>query len=173
MCSNLVNNKKNFMSPQTVLPLLPFAWNLPSIVSTKYVKEFYKWCTTHFYWFKAHLSFENDISSSFGLLFIVIMASLVAQMVKNLPVMRTWVRSLGWEDTLEEGMATHSSILPGEFNGQRSLAGYSPGGHKESGMTEQLSIAQWCSFSRLWQRFCSWPNFSQAPEPSPRPSCKI
>ena len=33
-------------------------------------------------------------------------------MVKNLPAMReTWVRSLGWEDPLEEGMATHSSIL--------------------------------------------------------------
>ena len=39
-------------------------------------------------------------------------ASLVAQMVKNLPAMReTWVRSLGWEDPLEDGMATHSSIL--------------------------------------------------------------
>ena len=35
-----------------------------------------------------------------------------SQMVKNLPAMReTWVRSLGWEDPLEEGMATHSSIL--------------------------------------------------------------
>ena len=33
-------------------------------------------------------------------------------MVKNLPAMQeTWVRSLGWEDPLEEGMATHSSIL--------------------------------------------------------------
>ena len=39
-------------------------------------------------------------------------ASLVAQMVKNLPaVQETWVRSLGWEDPLEKGMATHSSIL--------------------------------------------------------------
>ena len=39
-------------------------------------------------------------------------ASLVAQMVKNLPAMQdTWVRSLDWEDPLEEGMATHSSIL--------------------------------------------------------------
>ena len=38
--------------------------------------------------------------------------SLVAQMVKNPPAMReTWVQSLGWEDPLEEGMATHSSIL--------------------------------------------------------------
>ena len=39
-------------------------------------------------------------------------ASLVAQTVKNLPTMReTWVRSLDWEDPLEESMATHSSIL--------------------------------------------------------------
>ena len=39
-------------------------------------------------------------------------ASLVAQMVKNLPAMwETWVQSLGWEDPLEEDMATHSSIL--------------------------------------------------------------
>ena len=39
-------------------------------------------------------------------------ASLVAQMVKNLPAMwETWVQSLGWEDPLEKGMTTHSSIL--------------------------------------------------------------
>ena len=39
-------------------------------------------------------------------------ASLVAQMVKNPPVKReTWIGSLGWEDPLEEGVATHSSIL--------------------------------------------------------------
>ena len=39
-------------------------------------------------------------------------ASLVAQTVKNPPTMQeTWVWSLGWEDPLEEGMATHSSIL--------------------------------------------------------------
>ena len=38
-------------------------------------------------------------------------ASLVAQLVKNPPAMQTWVQSLGWEDPLEEGMATHFSIL--------------------------------------------------------------
>ena len=44
--------------------------------------------------------------------YIYIQASLVAQLVKNPPVIReTWVQSLGWEDPLEEGMATHSSIL--------------------------------------------------------------
>ena len=37
---------------------------------------------------------------------------LVAQLVKNLPSMQeTWVRSLGWEDPMEKGMATHSSIM--------------------------------------------------------------
>ena len=40
------------------------------------------------------------------------LASLVAQLVKNLPTIReTWVQSLGWEDSLEKGKATHSSIL--------------------------------------------------------------
>jgi len=38
--------------------------------------------------------------------------SLVAQIIKNPPaIWGTWVRSLGWEDALEEGMAIHSSIL--------------------------------------------------------------
>ena len=42
----------------------------------------------------------------------MVMASLVAQSVKNLPAKwETWVRSLGGKDPLEEGMATHSSIL--------------------------------------------------------------
>ena len=40
------------------------------------------------------------------------MASLVAQSIKNLPAtVEIWAQSLGWEDPLEEGMATHSSIL--------------------------------------------------------------
>ena len=39
-------------------------------------------------------------------------ASLMAQLAKNLPVMpETWVQSLGWDDPLEKGKATHSSIL--------------------------------------------------------------
>ena len=56
-------------------------------------------------------------------------------MVKNLSaVQETWVQSLGWEGTLEEGMAIHSSFfffffltpvfLPGEFHGQGILAGH-------------------------------------------------
>ena len=45
--------------------------------------------------------------------------------------MQIW--SLGQEDPLEKEMATHPSILPGKSRGQRSLAGYSPGGHKSVG----------------------------------------
>ena len=41
-----------------------------------------------------------------------IWASLVAQLVKSLPaIWETWVRSLGWEDPLENGTATHSGVL--------------------------------------------------------------
>ena len=48
----------------------------------------------------------------------------------------TLVRSLGQEDPLEKGMATHSVFLPGESHEQRSLAGYSPRDRKESDRTE-------------------------------------
>ena len=66
--------------------------------------------------------------------------SLVAQMVKRLPTMReTWIRSLGWKDPLEKGMATHSSLLAWRIPAKRSLVGYSLWGHKELDTTEQLS----------------------------------
>ena len=46
----------------------------------------------------------------------------MAQLIKNLPTMReAWVRSLGWEDPLEKGTTTHSSIWPGEFHGLCSI----------------------------------------------------
>ena len=50
------------------------------------------------------------------------------------------VRSLGWEDLLEKGKATHSVFLPGESHGQRSLRGYGPWGRRESD-TKTLSVA--------------------------------
>ena len=63
----------------------------------------------------------------------------MAQRIKRLPAMQeTQVRFLGWEDPLEREMATHSSILAWRTHGQKSLAGYSPRGCKESDMTEQL-----------------------------------
>ena len=66
-----------------------------------------------------------------------------AQLVKNLPAMwEIWIRSLGWEDILEKGMATHFSILAWRIPRDRSLAGYSPQGHKELNMTERVSTKQ-------------------------------
>ena len=54
-------------------------------------------------------------------------ASLVVQLVKNLPAMQEiWVQSLGREDPLEKEMATHPRFLPGKSLGQGSLVGYSP-----------------------------------------------
>ena len=64
------------------------------------------------------------------------MTSLVAQMIENPPEMQqTWVWPLDWEDFPETGKATHSRILA-----SRILGIYSPWGHKESNMTEQLSL---------------------------------
>ena len=97
-------------------------------------------------------------------------ASQMVLVVKNPPANAGDIRDMGltqgWEDSLEEDMVTHSSILsfffflkfiyfqlkanwgmeptpvflPGEFHGQRSQAGYSPRGCKESDMTEQLTF---------------------------------
>jgi len=48
-----------------------------------------------------------------------------------MPAMQeTWIRSLGWEDPLEKGMATYSSILAWRTHGKRSLTGYSPWDHR-------------------------------------------
>ena len=77
------------------------------------IQASYIYCALYFYW-----------------------ASPVAQMVNNLPAeQETWVQSLGgkllwrreWQPTLV--------FLPGEFHGQRSLAGYNPWGHKKSDTT--------------------------------------
>ena len=77
-------------------------------------------------------------------LFILIQiyrASLVAQLVKNLPAMQEIpIQSLGQEDSLEKEMAAHSSILPGESHGQRSQAGYTVRGIPESDTTVQLTF---------------------------------
>ena len=70
-------------------------------------------------------------------------ASLVAQLAKNPPAMReTWVRSLDWEDPLEEGMATYSSILAWRIPMKRGAWQVAVHSVTESDMTEQLSTAQ-------------------------------
>ena len=69
-------------------------------------------------------------------------ASLVAQMVKNLPpVQETQVQSLGQEYSLEKGMETHCSILAWRILGTESLEGYSPWGRKELDPTERLILS--------------------------------
>ena len=66
----------------------------------------------------------------------------MAQTVKNPSAMRdTWVQSLGWEDPLEEGMATHSSILAWRIPMDRGTWWATVDGIAESDTTEQLSIA--------------------------------
>ena len=67
---------------------------------------------------------------------------LVVQTVKDLPAMwEPWIRSLGWEDPMEKEMQATPVFLPGEFHGQRSLAGYSPWSRKDLDMTEQLILS--------------------------------
>ena len=63
-------------------------------------------------------------------------------MVKHLSTMwGTWVRSLGWEDSLEKEVATHSSTLALKIPWMEELgAGYYPWDHKESGTTERLHV---------------------------------
>ena len=78
-------------------------------------------------------------------------------MVKNLPAMwETWVRSLGWEDALEEGMATHSSILAWRIPMDRGTWWAT-----ESNTTERLSTVQHIDFIIRKKRtcFCSCPLF--------------
>ena len=66
-------------------------------------------------------------------------AFLVTQMIKNPPAMReTQVQPLGREDLLEKEWQVTLVFLLGESHGQKSLAVYSPWGHKESDTTEQL-----------------------------------
>ena len=71
---------------------------------------------------------------------IYFLASLMAQQVKNLLAVQetqeTWVQSLGWEDPLEEAMATHSSILAWKIPWTEETSGLQSKGRKGSDMTE-------------------------------------
>ena len=81
--------------------------------------------------------------------------SLVAQLVKNLPaIWETWVQSLGWEDTLEKGMATHSSILAWRI--QWPI----PWGCKESDATFTVFCPMQNNSSILSERLLAFPAYS-------------
>ena len=67
---------------------------------------------------------------------------LVALMVKNLTAMQeTQVLYLDWEDPLEKGMAIHSNILAWRIPQTEEPGGLPSIGHKESDMTEQLTLS--------------------------------
>ena len=73
-------------------------------------------------------------------------ASLVVQLVKNLPAMQeTWVWSLGWEDPLRRESLLTPVFWPGEFH-----VPYSSRGHKESDTTEWLSLFHRSLLSKEW-----------------------
>ena len=70
-------------------------------------------------------------------MYVYFWGPLVTQMVKNLPaVQESQVQSLGGEDPLEKGMATHSSTLAWRIPWIEELADCSPWGRKESDTTE-------------------------------------
>ena len=79
-------------------------------------------------------------------------------------IKETWVQSLGGEDPLEEGTATHSSILAGASDGQRGLVGYSPWGRIESdtlkdsarGHAQAEGIARWFRTSGKAAQGCAF-----------------
>ena len=97
-------------------------------------------------------------------------ASLVVQSVKNPPAMQgTWVQSLGWEDSLEEGMATHSSILDGESpwiektDGLQSM-GSQRVGHNWVTKHTHIDVCVWVlkHFSHVWVFVTLWTVVLQA-----------
>ena len=96
-------------------------------------------------------------------------ASLVIPQIKNLPtVWETWLQSLGWEDPLEEGMATHSSILAWRISKGRVAWK----ARKESDTTERLSTAQqnaWHTAGAQWREETRGSRQSFCPSPSQRP----
>ena len=82
-------------------------------------------------------SIVKGLENSFQGGFLISWASVVAQMVNNLPGMQeTGVQSLGGEDPLEKRMATHSSTLSWEIPWTEAPGGYSPWDCKELDMTE-------------------------------------
>ena len=97
----------------------------------------------------------EKVSSSrifFGNTFCSFRDSLVAQMVKRLPAMREtqfdpWIRKIPWRRKWQPTPV----FLPGKTHGQRSLAGYSPWGHKELDMTKRLPFFSFPLFVLLRQ----------------------
>ena len=93
-------------------------------------------------------------------------ASLVAQLVKNLPAMKeTRVLSLGQEDPLEKGMATHFRILAWRIPWTEELVGHSPWGHRESDSTEPLTLYHYTIYYVILYRITGFQNWQQCYPP--------
>ena len=78
----------------------------------------------------------------------------MTQLVKYLPAMwETWVQSLGWEDPLEKGMATQSSVLAWRFPWTEETGGRSPWGcrvRRELALEELDCTEKYCFFFFAW-----------------------
>ena len=75
-------------------------------------------------------------------------------MVKDLPtIQETQIPSLGWEDPLEKGMATHSSIPAWKIPWTEEPGSYSPWGGKESDTTERLTLSHFSKSKTIWFEF--------------------
>ena len=86
---------------------------------------------------RVQMAFHVEVLKRFQL--TSLKASLVAQLVKNLPTLQeTWVQSLGWEDPWGREWQPTPVFLPGELHGQRNLVGYRPCSHEESDTTKWL-----------------------------------
>ena len=93
--------------------------------------------TPYIYLYVAFSVFLRSLLLFQGHKSLYLASTLVAQLVKNLPAMlETWVQSLGWEDTLENGMATHSSNLACRIPWTEESAGLEPTGCKELDITK-------------------------------------
>ena len=108
-------------------------------------------------WFLLHQKYWRNwwIPEGLSYPYDTLWASLVAQMVKNLPAMQdTWVWSLGQEDPLEKGKATHSSMPAWRIPWTEEPAGYSPWGHRvrhDWATNTSLSLrCTWFFFSGFW-----------------------
>ena len=90
----------------------------------------------------------------------------MAQLVKNLPAMREiWVQSLGWDDPLEKGMATHSSILALRIPWTvwalmacrgREFPGQKPGGKRVLHVGSTVGLASWSEGTLDWSGWEDW-----------------
>ena len=101
-----------------------------------------------------YLALSTILHWTHSSIYVFIWASLVALLVRDPPaVQETWVWSLVWEDPLEKGMATHSSILVWRIHGQKSLAGCSPWSCKDSDTSKQHTHTHthkpWCHIPQM------------------------